>query len=51
MHINFWYTNLAFSTSSQSASVTDLLLDKSQISRAGVTAASSVITNIMAKAY
>ena len=51
LHINFWYTNMAMSVSSQSAAVTDLLLDKSAVSRAGVTASSSVITDIMAKSY
>jgi hypothetical protein len=51
LHINFWYTNMAMSVSAQSAAVTDLLLDKSAVSRAGVTASSSVITDIMAKSY
>ena len=51
VHVTFWYMNLALSVSSQSSAVTDLLLDPSQVSRAGVSASSSVITDIMSKQY
>ena len=51
VHITFFYMNMALSVSSQSAAVTDLLLSPEQVSRAGVSQSSSVITNIMEKAY
>ncbi len=51
IHINFWYMNMALSVSSQSAAVTDLLLNASDASRAGVSAQSAKVTDIMSKAY
>jgi hypothetical protein len=49
VNVLFWYANEAISLSSQSSSVTSLLLNKSDVREVRVGAGSSAITEIMAR--
>ena len=49
IHVLFWYGNEALSMSSQSSSVTSLLLNKSDVRTVKVGASASAITAIMAQ--
>ena len=49
IHVLFWYGNEALSLSSQSSSVTSLLLNKSELREVRVGAGASAITDIMAR--
>ena len=49
IHVLFWYGNEALSLSSQSSSVTSLLLNKSDVREVRVGAGASAITEIMAR--
>ena len=49
VHVLFWYANEAISMSSQSSSVTSLLLNPSDVREVRVGAGSSAITEIMAR--
>ena len=49
IHVLFWYGNEALSLSSQSSSVTSLLLNKSDVREVRVGAGASAITDIMAR--
>ena len=49
IHVLFWYGNEAISLSSQSSSVTSLLLNKSDVKQVRVGAGSSAITELMAR--
>ena len=49
IHVLFWYGNEALSMSSQSSSVTSLLLNKSDVRTVKVGSSASAITAIMAQ--